>query len=402
MKENKALKIIFSIIVIVFFVHQIYSSLYNPVTTQNAEFFTATEGVTTNATVIRQEVVITNDIAGTLHYKIENGNRIAKGGTVADIYDNETASFTVNRLEALNKKLSDIQEISGYNDVAAADIELLNERLRNSLNNFVMSCSGNNFSSANETADEFLSAVNRKQFVTDETIDFSAQLTSLSSEIASVSAALSNPKASIRADRSGYFISQVDGYENTLSCDNIGAVTPEMLDEIKPEEIPNNAIGKIVSDYDWYIAATVSLNDSFKYKEGDSLQIKTSLRNNPVLNVTVKQINVSNKQDKATVIFSCQEMNSDLATMRSGNITIINKEYSGLKVSKKALRVVGGKTGVYVVSGLNIKYVKVNVLYSNDEYIICEKVDENNKSVLRLYDEVVVKGKNLYDGKIIN
>ncbi len=402
MKENKALKIIFSIIVIVFFVHQIYSSLYNPVTTQNAEFFTATEGVTTNATVIRQEVVITNDIAGTLHYKIENGNRIAKGGTVADIYDNETASFTVNRLEALNKKLSDIQEISGYNDVAAADIELLNERLRNSLNNFVMSCSGNNFSSANETADEFLSAVNRKQFVTGETIDFSAQLTSLSSEIASVSAALSNPKASIRADRSGYFISQVDGYENTLSCDNIGAVTPEMLDEIKPEEIPNNAIGKIVSDYDWYIAATVSLNDSFKYKEGDSLQIKTSLRNNPVLNVTVKQINVSNKQDKATVIFSCQEMNSDLATMRSGNITIINKEYSGLKVSKKALRVVGGKTGVYVVSGLNIKYVKVNVLYSNDEYIICEKVDENNKSVLRLYDEVVVKGKNLYDGKIIN
>jgi hypothetical protein len=48
-----------------------------------------------------------------------------------------------------------------------------------------------------------------------------------------------------------------------------------------------------------------------------------------------------------------------------------------------------------------IKFVEVNVVYRTDEYIICEQKD-SNEQVLRLYDDVVVKGKRLYDGKIID
>ena len=42
----------------------------------------------------------------------------------------------------------------------------------------------------------------------------------------------------------------------------------------------------------------------------------------------------------------------------------------------------------------------VNVIYSTEDFIICEQ-KRSEDTVLRLYDEVVVKGKGLYDGKIV-
>ncbi len=402
MRENKTLKIIILLVLAVFVIHQAYSSLYNPITTQNAEFFTTTDGVKTSAMVIRQEEIISNSSSGAMHFIIPNGSRVSKGGKVADIYSDASASITVSKIDAISEKIKDLEEISGYNDVAATDLELINSKIVSAFNDFVYSCSGDNYFETEEKASQLLTEETKKQFITGETADFSAQIDSLKSQLNSLKSKLPVAKGSIVAKKAGYFVSSVDGYESVLSCDDTKKITPEFLSAVRPKEVSDDAIGKIVSDYDWYLAATVSLNDSLKYKEGDKLDIKTSIRNNPVLTVTVDRINVSKDSDSATVVFACQEMNSDLAIMRSGNITIVNKEYKGLKLSKRALRVVDGQTGVYVISGLSIKFVKVNVIYSTDDYIICEQTATNDSDVLRLYDEVVVKGKNLYDGKIIN
>ena len=53
-----------------------------------------------------------------------------------------------------------------------------------------------------------------------------------------------------------------------------------------------------------------------------------------------------------------------------------------------------------MLTGMQVKFVEVNVLHKDDSYMICEK-QTSDESVLRLYDEVIVKGKNLYDGKIV-
>jgi hypothetical protein len=114
----------------------------------------------------------------------------------------------------------------------------------------------------------------------------------------------------------------------------------------------------------------------------------------------VERINVSEKGEDAVIIFSCSEMNSELATMRTANVKLIKNEVNGIKVSSKAIRVKDGVTGVYVVSGLEAKFVTVDILYSEEDYKICE-LNTSKSSKLRLYDRIIVKGKNLYDGKII-
>ena len=53
-----------------------------------------------------------------------------------------------------------------------------------------------------------------------------------------------------------------------------------------------------------------------------------------------------------------------------------------------------------MLTGMQISFVPVDIIYSNDSYILCKKITDNEKN-LKLYDKVVVRGKNLYDGKIV-
>lgn len=401
MREHTVLKAVIGIAAAVFLFHQFYSSVYKPITTESAEYYEAVDGLNITGIIIRQENVITSTIPGVLHYVTSDGSRVAKGGTVASVYDSADASITVNRISELEAQIADIEEIQSYNDLQAADLELINEKVNTALSKLVTGNSAGNFSSSAEASAELLSAINRRQMITGEQTDFSGKLSQLKSELESLKAALPAAKGTVSSENSGYFVSAVDGYEGILSGDNLDMITPEFLKTMSAAEVSQSAIGKVVSDYEWYIAARVTLNESIRYKEGDRLTIKTSIKSNPELPVKVKKINLSASSDSAVVIFSCQQMSSELASMRSGVMTVVSEVYEGLRVSKKALRVVDGETGVYVVTGMQLTFIPVTVVYSTDDYIVCEQKQSNEK-VLRLYDEVVVKGKKLYDGKIVD
>lgn len=400
MKGTTVIKAVVIVIAAVFLINQVISAVYNPVTTETAEYYTATDGFKITGIIIRNEILVENSNSGVLHFMIEDGKRVAKDGVIANIYDNESASITLSQIDKIKAKIADIQDILSYNDIEAANIELINSRVSDDIDELIRSASAGNYSETSLYGEELLSSMNRRQAAMGEMTDFSVQLEALNGQLTSLSASLPSAKGQITAGESGYFVSKVDGYETVLTGEDLTKITPEYLSNISAEEYGGNVVGKIVSDYEWYIAAEVSLNQSLNYKEGDSLKLYTSVKSSPALPVTVKAINISESDAKAVIVFACNEMNSELAAMRSGPMTVVGAEYSGLKVSKKALRVVDSVRGVYVLNGMQINFVPVNILYSNDVYMICEKQSDND-NVLKLYDQVVVKGKKLYDGKIV-
>ena len=400
MRGTTVLKGFVILLAAVFAVHQFISSVYSPVKTETAVFYSASDGLNITGLIIRSETLVTSAGSGVMHFVLEDGSRVAKDGVIANIYDSESASITLSKIDSVNTKIEDIEEMLSYNDLEAADLDMINAKATQSLNNLIVSGASGNYGNMSELSDELLSALNRRQVAMGETTDFSAQLEQLKAEKNELSASLPAAKGTVKAAMSGYFVSKADGYETVLTCGNPESITPEFMSSVSAAELPDGVIGKIVSDYEWYIAAEISINESLKYKEGDSLTIYTSVKSYPKLPVTVKKINISESSSSAVVVFSCNEMNSELATMRSGPMTVVTKEYDGLRVPSSALRVVDSKRGVYVLTGMQVKFVEVNVLYKDDSYMICEK-QTSDESVLRLYDEVIVKGKNLYDGKIV-
>lgn len=389
------------LLIAVFAVHQAVSSLYKPVKTETAVFSDMSDGLNITGVIIRNETLVSAGDSGVLHFIIGDGNRVAKDGVIANIYDSESASIILERIDSVNGKIADIEEMLSYNNLEAADLDMINAKVHQNLNNLII-CGGNgNYDAFSDKSDELLSAYNRRQAAMGETADFSAQLTALKAEKDQLAASLPAAKGTLRAEKSGYFVSKSDGYETVLTCENPESITLEYLNGIKAENVGENTVGKIVSDYEWYIAAEVSVNESLNFKEGDALTIYTSVKSYPKLPVTVKKINISESSGGAVVLFACNDMNSELASMRTGPMTVVKKEYSGLKVPTSARRVVDSKLGVYVLTGMQVKFVEVKVLFTDGDYMICEK-QTSDGNVLRLYDEVIVKGKNLYDGKIIS
>ena len=401
MKGSSVLRFLLVALVAVFIVHQSVSAVYKPIKTESAVYYTATDGFKITGLIIRNETAVKSDTSGVMHFVTEDGSRVAKGGTIANIYASESASITVTQIKQVKNKISDIEDILSYNDIEAANLDVINSRVKDSLNELMLSVATGNYSHTSARSDELLSAINRKQAALGTANDFEAQLESLNSKLSELSKNLPTAQGQIIAESSGYFVSKTDGYENLLTTNDLSSLTPEYLSSIAPKETESGVIGKIVSDYEWYIAADVEISDSLKYKEGEQLRLATSVKSSPVLSATVKKINISESSGRAVILFACSEMNNELASMRSGPMTVIKAEYSGLKVSRKALRVVDSVRGVYVVNGMQISFVPVNIVYSTDEYIICDKQTDND-NVLKLYDSVVVKGKNLYDGKIIS
>ncbi len=400
MKGSKFFRIFLLVLVVVFIANQLISSLYMPIKTENAVFHTANDGFKITGQIIRQETFITNSTDGVLHFVTQDGTRVAKNGIVANIYSNAGASVTVSQIDVLKGQIADIEDILSYNDIEAANLDLINSKISFALSDVIFSTGGGNYGNTEQLAEALLAANNRKQVALGVTTGLAERLDALKSELSTLESQLPSVKGSIIANESGYFVSKTDGYEDVLNTEDLEAITPDFLKSIKPQKTASDVIGKIVSDYEWYIAATVSLNDSLKYKEGQELKLLTAIKSSPSLNVSVKQINISETEEKAVIIFACSDMNSELATVRSGNMTVVSKEYSGLKVPKKALRVVDGEKGVYVQTGMQVAFVPVEVIYRTDDYLICKKENENG-NFLKLYDKVVVKGKNLYDGKIV-
>ena len=65
--------------------------------------------------------------------------------------------------------------------------------------------------------------------------------------------------------------------------------------------------------------------------------------------------------------------------------------------------------GVFVRHGTEIEFVQIIPLYNGTSYVICEEITANSENAdqivtdqsIRLSDEVVIEGTDLYDGKVI-
>ena len=129
--------------------------------------------------------------------------------------------------------------------------------------------------------------------------------------------------------------------------------------------------------------------------------------------IQMKVVSISSVTDGyATVVLTSNLMNPDIALLRKEKVKIIVDKFEGYKIPRAALRSAenngetaeisdGKKLGVYILYGQMVKFRYIDVLSFSDDYVIAAK-DSENSDALKLYDLIITKGRNLYDGKIIS
>ncbi len=395
----KILKWAAVIFVAVFLIVQVYSGFVAPITTDTVYTHSSYKGYDTVGFVVRNETVVEGSVNGVLSYAVADGGRVSKDGTIALVYSNSADADNRIKIEELDKRIATLEKIQTYNDLNATDLSTVNNSIHSALSD-IADNTQNGQVKKGEYYDILLENMARRQIITGQATDFNPLLATLKAERDGLVASVGQSMGSVDSPTSGYVIYTVDGYENALSVDDLATLTSEQLGNVSAGTVHDTAICKIVSDYEWYIAVAIPFDESLNLKPDSKVKLKTSLQSVPELTATVKYINKKSVGTDAVVVFACDTMNKELAQTRHLDITVVYEEYTGLKVDNRAIRVVDGQKGVYVMLASQVRFVPVEVIWNGENYSIVKR-EASEKKVLRIYDEIIVKGKNLYDGKIV-
>ena len=349
--------------------------------------------ISADCLIVRKENIIKSDNKGYKVCKVQNGGKVSKNSTVVSFYNNADDVEIANKINELENYLQAIEEIDKQNSIKLADLDIISEQTQSNIYSLLKNVSSNNFSENDKILNNLRYYLAQGQLATGREKNYKSVIKKCKNELTGLKAKYEKNIKSVKSDYSGYFVNFTDGYENVIDYDKIRDVTVEDFENMKSVKPQNNEIGKVISENEWYIVTVVNTADIKGISEGDSININTSLSSADSLSVNIKKINKSLDGKKSVLIMSCMKMNSELATMREKNMQLVLKTYRGLKVNSKAVRVKNKQTGVYVKLGAVKRFINVDIIYHSKEYVIVKTENGNNQ--LKIYDDVIVKGKNL-------
>lgn len=397
---------------LIFIIGQIHvTSGKNSIKTEIALADSAVQFLDVDMIVIRDEKILTSS-GQNIVSAVKDSARVGVNDTVAYSFTDSTSAANIIRMHEISELLDYYTGLLAKSSTIASNTDSYDNRITTDLYSLSSMISSGKFTFLEDAKDELRDAVTSKQTATGVELDLTETINTLRSEYT----ALRNKTADyteIKADGTGYYISGTDGYEGVLDygdADKWSIADVERALASEPAPVSPTAIGKIVHGYYWYLACVTDTQKITDLKEGSRNTI--SFPDSSVEDITAQVYSISfdRESGKALVIFRCNKMNEDIASLRLESAQIILRTSDGYRIDNRAIRVNDkNETGVYVVSGMNMYFKKINIIYSNDDYCIVADppaYDSEEKSVdlsgyVDLYDEYIVSGQDLADGKII-
>lgn len=395
--------VVLSIIVISYIVYNAFAYSYSPIDTQRlTEETTIEETIDFKGFALRDEKIIDTSASGTVIPLAHDGKRVANGDDIAVVCQNDDQAAAYTKLESLKHELERYKNINDPDGTQELSADKLNTKISDAYDDIMDAVTTGAYDELPDALTAYADKCATKQILTEGSIDLSAKLTSLENEIATLTAQNIN-YSSVKAPKSGYYINTIDGYESALSYKDALSLTSQQIESAlnaEPAAVSGNSLGKIVESYKWYIVGETESQNSSYFKNG--AKITVNFPKEGVNHVTMLVEKADTQGDKMTVVLSCSLMDESFANMRTEDMQIVTKSHTGYRVPSNVIRFdEDNNTGIYVLRGKIITFIPVEIIYTEDDFAIISSSSSNGKSV-RLYDEVIIKGKDLEDGKVIN
>jgi hypothetical protein len=352
------------------------------------------------AVAIRDEQVLTSSQQGVFDYLCDDGEVILKNTTIANVYHTSEDLALQNFCNRCDEEIEVLQTAQ-----AVAGQLLLTDSITSEINEaagaIVDSVSHKNLDSLQAQRKRLQLLLSKKLVASGKQSDFSERIRELRAEKAEAQAQLSQAPASITSGLSGYFCSITDGYETLLPGDPSEMTAQDirgMLDGTTKALTYSNAVGKVQKDFRWNLVLLADKDHADSFVVGASVTLNFGVSDATAIPATVSDVR---EEDGETIVtLRCEYLNQYLIRVRVASIDVQFKSYTGLRIHKDAIRYIGQTEGVYVKSGNSVTFKPIERIYEDETYVLCSD-SSNLENGLEQFDEVIVKGTDLYDGKIL-
>ena len=367
--------------------------------TETAIKYTLAESITLDGVVAFDSV----DVAGSgdLGYLVQDGERVTNGTVVAEVYTDDSQGLQRERLDRLERTIT---LLTKSQNSTGSDLSVLTNQTKQALYNLLDKIDTAQYSGITDAEDTFLLAQNRLQVSTGQTAGFADTIAALQVEYDSIKAQL-DALQTITATTNGYFSSTAASPAIAADRQALDDADPATLQKMLADGFPAAATdraGQITTGFSWKFYAVCDLDTAARFDNISSVKISVPGKQNTPLSATVEEVTLDKDNGIAKIVLQCQTINAEVLSFGQETAQIDLKTYEGIRIDKEALHIVDGQRGVYVKYGNLQRFLKITTLYENDSYIL---IPENGKigtdNEVRLYDEIIVQGTNLQDGKLL-
>ena len=397
-----------SILVIIYIVYHLINSFSEPLETAPAQLVTVNETISVEAYILRDETVLQSSVGGGINCLYPDGTVVRRDCAVADVYsgsDTESIKSSIAKIDDQIKILEDsaVLESSIMSDSSVIDAELndLYYTIQSKINE-------NNLDYVFRRKNEMLTLINKRLIVKKLVSGYTSQIAELQSQRLQLTASLTNISETVYTPSAGYFYSELDGYEaafNSSLADTLTVDEYKSLIETEPVKYGNNVVGKLATDYKWYIACLVDSSQAMAFIDSQNYSVIFPYSSDAEIPMTLYRSVPDEESGLTLLIFSTGKVNADFNFLRRQTVEIVAESYTGYRVPVSSVRIVDGKQGVYVLMGNVVKFRQITPLVEIDGNLIVKEQDKVNDPdhalKLGFYDAIITKGKNLYEDKII-
>ena len=288
-------------------------------------------------------------------------------------FDTQEQAQLYTRARAYEKKINDLEQLQNLENPTLVNAATLNTDISNAWNNYLEQVESGNYSGLDAAQSRL-------------TVKITTRLL----------AAGGNLKVAARIEKYAQKKAQI---ENLLKSEPV---------------VPESAVGKIIGQNTWFFVCNMTLTDASNLKKGHEVTVDFPKEN--LFDIPMQVHAVSERTDNTVaVIFQCTQMNEAISALRLETAEITINTYEGFRISNELLRKNDdGLTGVYVLAGKRVQFKPIRILYHGNGYVIAApavyylengEVDTAQTPAMQQienYDQLIVKGKNLYDGKVIS
>lgn len=427
MKTVVIMLIVFGVIVLAYIGQDLYFSSSGKVVTEFISMTNEKEVVSVNGFVVRDEnhtnkagesvSVLYMQDGRTYIPTVTDSTSVALGDTIALSFASEQLAQDYEQGMELQAKIDYLKSLQDQESLSYVNVVALNSEISAAVHDYLSLIDSNKLTSLDEAVRKINYKITTKQIATGSTPDFSKLLNKYEKQKKNLN--IDSLKSSgVVSPYAGYFVSSVDGYESKFDYSSLssGVIHADQVDELmnsKPDQT-EGAYGKIIGQHTWYLLCNMPQERASVVKKG--YYVTVSFPEKGLYDLPMRVQSVSSRADETVaVVFKCTLMNEALSSLRKEKAEITVKTYDGFRISNEALvENENGLTGVYVLSGKRVVFKPIKILYYADNHVIAreavyykkngeiDKAKTPNLPVLESYDRVIVKGKNLHDGKVIN
>lgn len=389
---------ILAILILVYIMHAVINLINNPTETFIIRNGQVSKEETEIGYIIRDETIVKGE-----NYKngmepiIDEGQKAAKNEAIFRYYSNGEEELK-KKIAELDVKIEEKMKENNQ-ELFSTDTKLIDKKINDILQSINKI---NSVQSMQENKKALNNYITKKAQIAGELSPKGSYLKELVNKRNEYEKELNSNSEYIYAPKSGIMSYRIDGLEDTLTTNDLSKYNKSFLEKLslKTGNIISTSTeqGKIVNNFECYIACTSKTKEAKNAKIGD--KVKLTLPNSREVDAKVNTI-INEENDEVTVIFEFDECIADLLSYRKISFDIVWWEAEGFKVPNSAIinennlnYVIRTKNGyltkVLVKLGKQTENYSIVKNYSSSE-IKELNISKNAKTTITLYDEILLK-----------